>query len=225
MQLLENKNERYNEKLKYKTEMKKTITNGRIINTLVSTRRVREVNWYPFRGKLWLHRLYQSRVSRDREEREKGDESDVLICAFTWDHAEESLPLPRYERYKGGCYNEVAVYQSSIKDQHLRKYIKKPGWKSFFMTPWQTIYFWGGSKGAETYWQFAVLSRVVVMRTNASRKLQVTLSFSIHTSIFSAFQYSQDSNINFDEPQLKTQEASPVTCDKRSSIALYHHSF
>ena len=36
----------------------KTLTNGSDINTLVSTRRAWEVNWYPFRGKLWLHRLY-----------------------------------------------------------------------------------------------------------------------------------------------------------------------
>ena len=30
-----------------------------------------------------------------REERVKGDGSDVIICAFTRDHVEESLPLPR----------------------------------------------------------------------------------------------------------------------------------
>ena len=52
----------WNQKLQ--TEMKKTLTNGSDINTLVSTRRAWEVNWYPFRGKLWLHRLYQSRVGR-----------------------------------------------------------------------------------------------------------------------------------------------------------------
>jgi hypothetical protein len=32
---------------------------------------------------------------KGREERVKGDGSDVIICAFTRDHVEESLPLPR----------------------------------------------------------------------------------------------------------------------------------
>ena len=31
---------------------------------------------------------------KGREERVKGDGCDVLICAFTLDHSEESLPLP-----------------------------------------------------------------------------------------------------------------------------------
>ena len=31
---------------------------------------------------------------KGREERVKGNGSDVLVCAFTPDHGEESLPLP-----------------------------------------------------------------------------------------------------------------------------------
>ena len=31
---------------------------------------------------------------KGREERVEGDGSDVLVCAFTPDHCEESLPLP-----------------------------------------------------------------------------------------------------------------------------------
>ena len=69
----------------------KASTNGSDINTLVSTRRAWEVNWYPFWGKLWLYR----RSIKGREERVKGDGSDVIICAFTRDRVEESLPLPR----------------------------------------------------------------------------------------------------------------------------------
>ena len=34
---------------------------------------------------------------KGREERVKGDESDVIICAFSRDRIEESLPLPREE--------------------------------------------------------------------------------------------------------------------------------
>ena len=69
----------------------KTSTNRSDINTLVSTRRAWEVNWYPFRGKLWLHRL----SIKGREEGVEGDGSDVIICVFTRDHGEESLLLPR----------------------------------------------------------------------------------------------------------------------------------
>ena len=72
--------------------MKKTLTNGSDINTLVSTRRAWEVNWYPFRGKLWLHRLYQSRVGR-RGWKEMGVMSSSVYSPR--DHVEESLPLPR----------------------------------------------------------------------------------------------------------------------------------
>ena len=51
-------------KPKYIKQKWKTLTNRSDIDTLVSTRRAWEVNWYPFRGKLWLRRLYQSRVGR-----------------------------------------------------------------------------------------------------------------------------------------------------------------
>ena len=37
---------------------------------------------------------------KGREERIEGDGSDVLICAFTPDHGEESLPLPGVRRRK-----------------------------------------------------------------------------------------------------------------------------
>ena len=67
----------WNQNIKNRNE--KTLTNGSDINTLVSTRRAWEVNWYPFRGKLWLHRL----SIKGREERVKGDGSDVIICVFT----------------------------------------------------------------------------------------------------------------------------------------------
>ena len=43
-----------------------------------STLRAREVNWYPFQGKVWLYRSIKG-----RDERPEGDGSDVLICAFS----------------------------------------------------------------------------------------------------------------------------------------------
>ena len=67
-------------KPKYYKRKWKTLTNGSDINILVSTCRAWEVNWYPFQGKLWLHRLYQSRVGGGEG---KGNGSDVIICAFT----------------------------------------------------------------------------------------------------------------------------------------------
>ena len=49
------------------------------------------MNWYPFPGQALAA---QTLSIKGREERVEGDGRDVLICAFTPDHIEESLPLP-----------------------------------------------------------------------------------------------------------------------------------
>ena len=60
----------------------KTLTNKSVINT----HRAWEVNWYPFQ----VQALAAQTLSIKGREK-VGDRSDVLICAFTQDHVEESL--------------------------------------------------------------------------------------------------------------------------------------
>ena len=45
---------------------------------------------------------------KGREERVEGDGSDVIICVFTRDHDEESLPLPREAKAKYSIFEPKA---------------------------------------------------------------------------------------------------------------------
>ena len=112
----------WNQNIKNRNE--KTLTNGSDINTLVSTQ-------YPGQHSQSLRSelvslpgqalATQTLSIKGREERVKGDGSDVIICVFTRDHVEESL-LRRACRFPGEAFQHIHA-ERVTNNTELRKQI------------------------------------------------------------------------------------------------------